>query len=58
MSFGGSYPSFIESVQLEIPTIFGPLCQGIRVEDLGLNVTLELSVTQLGRLEVTCWRCR
>ena len=41
ISFGGSNPSFVESVRLEVPTVFSPLCQGVRDEDLGLNVTLE-----------------
>ena len=40
VSFGGSNPPFVESVRLEIPTVLGPLCQGVRDEDLGLNVTL------------------
>ena len=40
VSFGGSNPSFVESVRLEVPTVFSPLCQGVRDEDLGLNVTL------------------
>ena len=40
VSFGGSDPPFVESVRLEIPTVFSPLCQGVRDEDLGLNVTL------------------
>ena len=48
VSFGSPNPPFVESVRLEIPTVFGPLCQGVRGEDLGLNVTLELSVTRLG----------
>ena len=48
VSFGGSNPPFVESVRLEIPTVFCPLCQGVRDEDLGLNVTLEQSVTRLG----------
>ena len=48
VSFGGSDPPFVESVRLEVPTVFGPLCQGVRDEDLGLNVTLERSVTRLG----------
>ena len=50
VSFGGSNPPFVESVRLEVPTVFSPLCQGVRDEDLGLNVTLEWSVTRLGRL--------
>ena len=41
VSFGGSNSPFVESVRLEVPTIFSPLCQGVRGEDLGLNVTLE-----------------
>ena len=49
VSFGGSNPPFVESVRLEVPTVFGPLCQGVRDEDLGLNVTLERSVTRLGQ---------
>ena len=48
VSFGGSNPPFVESVRLEVPTVFGPLCQGVRGEDLGLNVTLGQSVTRLG----------
>ena len=48
VSFGGSNPPFVESVRLEIPTVLCPLCQGVRFEDLGLNVTLVLSVTRLG----------
>ena len=48
VSFGGSDPPFVKSVRLEVPTVFGPLCQGVRDEDLGLNVTLERSVTRLG----------
>ena len=48
VSFGGSDPPFVESVRLEIPTVFCPLCQGVRGGDLGLNVTLEQSVTRLG----------
>ena len=48
VSFGGSNPPFVESVRLEVPTVFGPLCQGVRDEDLGLNVTLERSITRLG----------
>ena len=48
VSFGGSNPPFVEPVWLEIPTVFGPLCQGVRSEDLGLNVTLGQSVTRLG----------
>ena len=48
VSFGGSDPPFVESVRLEIPTVLSPLCQGVRGEDLGLNVTLEQSVTRLG----------
>ena len=48
VSFGGSNPPFVKSVRLEVPTVLGPLCQGVRDEDLGLNVTLELSVTRLG----------
>ena len=55
VSFGGSNPSFVKSVRLEVPTVLCPLCQGIRGEDLGLNVTLELSVTRLGRLSKTRW---
>ena len=48
VSFGGSDPPFVKSVRLEVPTVFGPLCQGVHDEDLGLNVTLERSVTRLG----------
>ena len=48
VSFGGSNPPFVESVRLEIPTVFGPLCQGVRDGDLGLNVTLVQSVARLG----------
>ena len=48
VSFGGSNPPFVESVRLEIPTVLSPLCQGVRFEDLGLNVTLVRSVTRLG----------
>ena len=55
VSFRGSDPPFVESVRLEIPTVLGPLCQGVRDEDLGLNVTLVQSVTRLGRLWVTRW---
>ena len=51
ISFGGSNPPFVESVRLEIPTVFCPLCQGVRFEDLGLNVMLVWSVTRLGQLE-------
>ena len=51
VSFGGSDPPFVESVRLEVPTVLGPLCQGVRDEDLGLNVTLERSVTRLGYFE-------
>ena len=45
VSFGGSNPPFVESVRLEVPTVFSPLCQGVRGDDLGLNVTLGQSVT-------------
>ena len=55
VSFGGSNPPFVESVRLEVPTVFSPLGQGVRFEDLGLNVTLERSVTRLGWLMVTRW---
>ena len=48
VSFGGSDPPFVKSVRLEVPTVLCPLCQGVRDEDLGLNVTLEQSVTRLG----------
>ena len=48
VSFGGSNPPLVESVRLEVPTVFSPLCQGVRDEDLGLNVMLERSVTRLG----------
>ena len=50
VSFGGPNSPLVESVQLEIPTVFCPLCQGVRFEDLGLNVTLVRSVTRLGQL--------
>ena len=40
VSFRGSYPPFVESVRLEVPTVLCPLSQGVRFEDLGLNVTL------------------
>ena len=50
VSFRGANPPFVESVRLEVPTVLGPLCQGVRFEDLGLNVTLVSSVTRLGRL--------
>ena len=36
VSFGGSDPPFVESVRLEIPTVFSPLCQGVRGEILVL----------------------
>ena len=36
VSFGGSDPPFVESVRLEVPTVFGPLCQGVRGEILVL----------------------
>jgi len=49
VSFGSSDSPFVESVRLEIPTVLCPLCQGVRFEDLGLNVTLVLSVSRLGR---------
>ena len=49
VSFGGSNPSFVEPVRLEIPTVLCPLRQGVRIEDLGLNVTLVRSVTRLGQ---------
>ena len=55
VSFGGSNPSFVKPVRLEVPTVLGPLYQGVRDEDLGLNVTLERSVTRLGRLSKTRW---
>ena len=48
VSFRSSNPPFVESVRLEVPTVLGPLCQGVRFEDLGLNVTLVRSVTRLG----------
>ena len=41
VSFGSSNSPFVESVRLEVPTVLCPLCQGVRDEDLGLNVTLE-----------------
>ena len=50
VSFGGSNPPFVESVRLEVPTVFSPLCQGVRGEDFGLNVTLVRSTTRLGQL--------
>ena len=40
VSFWGSNPPFVESVWLEVPTVLGPLCQGVRFDDLGLNVML------------------
>jgi hypothetical protein len=40
---------------LEIPTVFGPLCQGVCGEDLGLNVTLVRSVTRRGQVTMTRW---
>ena len=49
VSFGGSNPPFVESVRLEVPTVLCPLCQGVRFEDLGLNVTLVRSVARLGQ---------
>ena len=55
VSFRGSNPPFVESVRLEVPTVFSPLCQGVRDEDLGLNVTLEQSVARLGRLVTMRW---
>ena len=55
ISFWGSNPPLVESIQLEVPTVLCPLCQGIRFEDLGLNVTLELSITRLGYCLMTCW---
>ena len=55
VSFGSPNPPFVESVRLEIPTVFSPLCQGVRDEDLGLNVTLVRSVTRLGRFLMTRW---
>jgi hypothetical protein len=36
VSFGGSNPPFVESVRLEVPTVFSPLCQGVRGEILVL----------------------
>ena len=36
VSFGGSDPPFVESVRLEVPTVFSPLCQGVRGEILVL----------------------
>ena len=49
VSFRGSDPPLVKSVWLEVPTVLCPLCQGIRFEDLGLNVTLKRSVTRLGQ---------
>ena len=53
VSFGGPDSSLVKSVRLEVPTVLCPLCQGVRFEDLGLNVTLVRSVTRLGRLGMT-----
>ena len=39
VSFGGSNPSVVKPVWLEVPTVLCPLCQGVRFGDLGLNVT-------------------
>ena len=55
VSLGGSNPPFVESVRLEIPTVLCPLRQGVRIEDLGLNVTLVRSVARLGQLGVARW---
>ena len=52
VSFRGANLPFVKSVRLEVPTVLSPLCQGVRFEDLGLNVMLVWSVTQLGRLVV------
>ena len=55
VSFRGSNSSLVEPVRLEVPIVLCPLSQGVRFEDLGLNVTLELSITRLGHWLVTCW---